>query len=263
VLVTKYKIDKMDCAAEESLIRMKLEPLPGITKLEFDLAGRNLTVYHKSNAEIITASINELNLGSQFLSSETLNAEFVKDPEEINRKHLSIVLIINFSFFLIEIIVGFIANSMGLVGDSLDMLADAFVYGMALMVVGKTIVYKKRVVKLSGYFQITLALLGFTEVVRRYFFPDEMPDYLMMIIISALALAANAASLYILQRSKSKEVHMQASMIFTSNDIIVNAGVIAAGILVLMLASPLPDLIIGVVIFTMVLRGAVRILKLS
>src|SRR5690606_21131378 len=133
----------------------------------------------------------------------------------------------------------------------------------ALMVVGKTIVYKKRVVKLSGYFQITLALLGFTEVVRRYFFPDEMPDYLMMIIISALALAANAASLYILQRSKSKEVHMQASMIFTSNDIIVNAGVIAAGILVLMLASPLPDLIIGVVIFTMVLRGAVRILKLS
>ncbi len=152
---------------------------------------------------------------------------------------------------------------MGLVGDSLDMLADAFVYGMALMVVGKTIVYKKRVAKLSGYFQITLALLGFTEVVRRYFLVDEMPDYLMMIIISALALAANAASLYILQRSKSKEVHMQASMIFTSNDIIVNAGVIAAGLLVLLLASPLPDLIIGVVIFTMVLRGAVRILKLS
>jgi Co/Zn/Cd efflux system component len=56
---------------------------------------------------------------------------------------------------------------------------------------------------------------------------------------------------------------MQASMIFTSNDIIINAGVIVAGFLVLFTNSKYPDLIIGSLVFFIVFRGAFRILKLS
>ncbi len=56
---------------------------------------------------------------------------------------------------------------------------------------------------------------------------------------------------------------MKASMIFTSNDVIINAGVILAGILVLITHSKYPDLIIGLAIFLIVTRGAFRILKLG
>jgi Co/Zn/Cd efflux system component len=56
---------------------------------------------------------------------------------------------------------------------------------------------------------------------------------------------------------------MQASMIFTSNDVIVNLGVIVAGLLVVMTDSRIPDLVIGVIIFAIVGRGAFRILQLS
>jgi Co/Zn/Cd efflux system component len=56
---------------------------------------------------------------------------------------------------------------------------------------------------------------------------------------------------------------MQASAIFTSNDIIVNGGVILAGILVYFLESKWPDLIIGGIVFTFVMRGAIKILKLA
>jgi Co/Zn/Cd efflux system component len=56
---------------------------------------------------------------------------------------------------------------------------------------------------------------------------------------------------------------MQASAIFTSNDIIVNGGVILAGILVYFLENKWPDLAIGGIVFAFVMRGAVRILKLS
>jgi Co/Zn/Cd efflux system component len=52
-------------------------------------------------------------------------------------------------------------------------------------------------------------------------------------------------------------------MIFTSNDIIVNGGVIAAGILVSLLDSRIPDLIIGGIVFSVVIRGSFRILKLA
>jgi Co/Zn/Cd efflux system component len=54
---------------------------------------------------------------------------------------------------------------------------------------------------------------------------------------------------------------MQASMIFTSNDIIINFGVITAGLLVNWLKSSKPDLIIGTLIF--VIKGALNIFKIG
>jgi Co/Zn/Cd efflux system component len=56
---------------------------------------------------------------------------------------------------------------------------------------------------------------------------------------------------------------MQASMIFTSNDVIVNIGVIIAGALVYFTQSKYPDLIVGAIVFLLVAKGSVRILKLS
>jgi Co/Zn/Cd efflux system component len=56
---------------------------------------------------------------------------------------------------------------------------------------------------------------------------------------------------------------MKASAIFTSNDIIINIGVIVAGILVYLTSSKYPDLIIGTIIFGIVIRGAIRILNLA
>jgi Co/Zn/Cd efflux system component len=84
-----------------------------------------------------------------------------------------------------------------------------------------------------------------------------------MIIISIFALIGNGICLFLLQKSKSSEAHMQASLIFTSNDVIINLGVIVAGILVYNLKSNLPDLIIGAIVFILVLQGAMKILSLS
>ena len=56
---------------------------------------------------------------------------------------------------------------------------------------------------------------------------------------------------------------MKASMIFTSNDVIINLGVITAGVLVFLLNSNKPDLIIGSIVFIIVIRGTFRILKLG
>lgn len=56
---------------------------------------------------------------------------------------------------------------------------------------------------------------------------------------------------------------MRASMICTSNDVIVNAGVIAAGVLAYVTDSKIPDLAVGAIVFAIVARGAYRILALS
>jgi Cd2+/Zn2+-exporting ATPase len=43
----QYRIDSMDCPTEEALIRGKLQPLEGVTELEFNLLQRTLRVRHK------------------------------------------------------------------------------------------------------------------------------------------------------------------------------------------------------------------------
>jgi len=186
----------------------------------------------------------------------------IKDQAK-QRKVLWAVLVINFAFFVIEMTTGLISRSMGLVADSLDMLADAFVYGISLYAVGGTVTRKKKVATLAGYFQLILAVLGFVEVLRRFIWQGEIPDFRVMIIVSVFALIANAVCLYLLQKAKSKEAHMQASMIFTSNDIKINLGVIIAGVLVLWTNSNIPDLVVGTVVFGLVVKGALKILKLG
>jgi Co/Zn/Cd efflux system component len=178
-------------------------------------------------------------------------------------KLLWTVLLINFGFFIIEMTTGLISKSMGLVADSLDMLADAFMYGLGLWAVGSLVIRKKKVAKLSGYIQLVLAVLGIIEVIRRFLGFEALPDFRVMIGVSFLALTANSICLYLLPKSRSTEAHMKASMIFTSNDVIINAGVILAGILVLLTRSKYPDLIIGAIVFMIVVRGAFRILKLG
>jgi Co/Zn/Cd efflux system component len=173
------------------------------------------------------------------------------------------VLAINAFFFALELITGFISNSMGLMADSLDMLADSIVYGMALWAAGGSVMRKKKIALFAGYFQLILAMLGFIEVIRRFVGLEATPDCLIMVVVSVFALLANALCLYLLQKSKSKEVHIQASMIFTSSDVFVNLGVMVAALLVFITQTPYPDILIGSIVFVIVGKGAIKILKLS
>jgi len=260
---TIFEITQMDCPSEENLIRLKLDEIAAVKHLDFDIPQRKLTVFHLGNTEPIERAIQALNLGGQLIATEpTEQTEF--EGQEDQRSLLWTVLLINFAFFLIEMSTGLLSKSMGLVADSLDMLADSLVYGISLLAVGGSILQKKRVAKVSGYFQILLAIIGFAEVLRRFLGSESLPNYSTMIIVSILALIANSICLYLLQRSKSKsEAHMKASLIFTSNDVIINIGVIIAAILVNSFNSNKPDLIIGCIVFVLVIQGALRILKLS
>ena len=265
-----YNIPGMDCPSEERMIRMQLQPIGAIRHLAFDLSKRRLEVYYEMPdvTEQITAALEQLAMGAVLTSTTGVDnlpagATTASLTVAKERRILWIVLAINFAFFVIEMTTGLISRSMGLVADSLDMLADAVVYALALYAVGGAVATKKKVARFAGYFQIALALIGFMEVVRRFIGAEVMPDFRTMIIVSSIALIANIVCLVLLQSVRSDEAHIKASMIFTSNDIIINTGVIVAGLLVLYFSSPFPDLIIGGIVFLVVARGAYRILRLA
>lgn len=260
---TTFRIKKMDCSSEEQMIRMKLDGLTHIQSMEFDIPKRQLTVYHEGNHDEIFKRLNSLNLKTSVLETAAMADEKPEKNHKPEMKMLLQVMFLNLFFFLVESISGMIAGSMGLLADSLDMLADSLVYGLALLAVGGTIIRKKNIAKASGYLQLTLAVLGLTEAARRFLGYSEMPNFQIMIIISILALIGNTLSLILLQKSRSKEAHIRASMIFTSNDVIANTGMIVAGALVSVTDSAYPDLIIAILIFGVVMQGAFRILQFS
>ena len=162
--------------------------------------------------------------------------------------------------FLAEIILGFIAESTALIADSLDMLADAAVYGISLYAVGRQPLAKVTAARLSGISQIVLGGLVALDILRRLVFGSE-PESLIMIVVGVFALAANSVCLKLISRHKDGEVHMRASWIFSKNDLIANLGVILAGILVATTGSRIPDLVIGVAVATVVLRGGFLIFQ--
>lgn len=260
---TTFKISKMDCPSEEQMIRMKLAGLTNINSLVFDIHNRQLTVFHTGEYRQIFQQLDHLKLDASFIDTVSVNDNETKTHNSNREKKLLWqVLAINFFFFSLELIAGFTSHSMGLVADSLDMLADSIIYGLALFAVGGTITRKKYITKSAGYFQLTLAVFGFIEVLRRFVGFETVPTFQTMIMISILALIGNGLCLYLLQKSKSNEAHMQASMIFTSNDVIVNLGVIIAGGLVYLTNSKYPDLFIGTIVFIIVGKGTFKILKL-
>ena len=258
---TTFHVEKMDCAAEEHLVRMRLGAEPTVERLAFDLPSRRVTVVHTGDAASIRAALDGLGLGAREVEGEI--AESLAPDTGAERKALWTVFAINAVLFVGEAAAGLVAGSMGLVADSLDMLADALVYGLSLAAVGAAATRKVRVARLSGYLQFALAAGGLVEVVRRFVSPAEVPEPVAMILVSLVALAGNVASLRVLARATSREVHVEASRIFTSNDVKVNALVIAAGAAVALTASKVPDLLAGAFIFFIVANGARRILALS
>lgn len=179
---------------------------------------------------------------------------------ELERLTLRALLAINGAMFVTEAVAGWWGESAGLLADSLDMFADASVYGISLYAVGRSRQLQAKAATASGVFQIALGLGVLAEVGRRFLSGSEPVSQLMM-AIGTLALVANVSCLALLSKHREGRIHMRASWIFSTNDVIANLGVILSGVLVLVLSSRLPDLLIGAVISGIVLRGGRRIIR--
>jgi cation diffusion facilitator family transporter len=183
-----------------------------------------------------------------------------EDSAEIQRHVLVLLLVINATMYFLEMAAGVLANSTALLADSLDMLADAAIYGIALYAVGRPHSAKRRAAFTSGIFQGVLGLMVVGEVIRHFLYGSE-PVSLVMIVGGAAALAANVSCLWLLRKQRRGEVHIRASWIFTRTDALANLGTILGGTLVLATRSALPDLIAGAAISLVVLYGSFEIIR--
>ncbi len=266
--VSEYRVPKMDCPSEEGMIRMALDGIEPSVVLEFDTPNRKVRIFHGDHATTIESQMQSLGLDATLektvpVADKDLASALDADAKASQQEAgiLKWLLAINATFFVTELFVGWWAESTGLIADSLDMFADAAVYGVSLYAVGYSANKKLRAAHFSGWLQLILAVGVLAEVLRRFIYGSE-PLSSMMIMMGLIALAANVTCLLLIAKKRHAGAHMKASWIFSANDVIANAGVILAGLLVSWTGSHYPDLIIGLVIALIVMNGARRILQL-
>ncbi|MGB1092467.1 MAG: cation transporter [Oceanobacter sp.] len=180
--------------------------------------------------------------------------------DDKQRHLLWIVLVLNALMFLVEFTAGWLARSSGLMADSLDMLADALVYGLSLYAVGRGISAKAKAALVNGGFQLALGIGVLIHVGWRML--DQTPPIAeTMRWIALLALLVNAACFALLYQFRSGDINLRASWICSRNDMLANTGVLIAAGLVGWLNTPWPDWIIALLVAGIVISSALRIIR--
>jgi len=188
-----------------------------------------------------------------------------KDLERIRTKHskiLWIVLLINIIMFVVELINGIRANSLSLASDSLDMLGDSLVYSSSLFVINRSQNAQARVSLLKGFIMMGSALIVLVRGLYQ-FHNWSIPVQEIMTNVGILALLANLSCLILLTRHREDNLNMSSVWLCSRNDIIANSSVIVAALLIRVYPSPIPDLIVGLLITFIFTKSALKVIKAS
>ena len=137
----------------------------------------------------------------------------LEDAAELERTTLKILLAINGVMFLVEAVAGWWGESTGLLADSLDMLADAFVYGVALYAVGRSQRLQANAATASGVLQVALGIGVLVEVNCETDFSAKTEDFtnfaknLAMHIAATNPLAISPENLPLETMEREKEIY--------------------------------------------------------
>ena len=169
------------------------------------------------------------------------------------------VLAINVVMFVAEAWAGVAARSTALLADALDMLGDAMVYGFSLFVLVRSVRWQAGAALAKGGFMLALGVGVLGEALYKVAHP-VVPSYETMGIVGALALLANLCCFLLLYRHRADNLNMSSTWLCSRNDLIANAGVLAAAVGTYLSASRWPDILVGMTIASLLLGSALHVL---
>jgi cobalt-zinc-cadmium efflux system protein len=194
------------------------------------------------------------------------------DHRASSRRALTTVLVLTVAFTVVEIVGGFVTDSLALLADAGHMLSDTFAIGLAL--VALTLASRPSTPRRSFGFQraeilaafvngLTLVLISvwiIWEAVGRF---RDPPDVLggWMLAIAATGLVVNTVSALILARSEHQSLNVRAAFRHVLADLLGSAGVIVAAVVILLTGWTTVDPIVSVAIALLILGSAWGVLR--
>jgi Co/Zn/Cd efflux system component len=183
--------------------------------------------------------------------------------EALRSRHRGVlwtVLAINLALFAVEGAAGAWFGSNALLGDSLDMLGDALVYGASLYVVGRSARAEARVAVGKAVVMALLAGGVVADAVARVS-GGAVPPSAIVASVGALALAGNAACFALLYAHRGDNLNLRSTWLCSRNDLVANVAVMASAGAVAVTASAWPDVLVGAGLALLWLRTSLRVLR--
>jgi cation diffusion facilitator family transporter len=179
---------------------------------------------------------------------------------ERQKSVLQLVLAINAIMFVVEFGAGILAQSTALLADSLDMLGDAFVYGLSLYALHRSARWRAGAALTKG---VIMGAFGIGVVLEAglKMATGVVPQGSLMGLFGTLALLANVSCFILLMRHRSDDLNMRSTWLCSRNDVIANGGVLLAAAGVSVSGTAWPDILIGLLIAGLFLSSAWGVIR--
>ena len=190
------------------------------------------------------------------------NASGQSDVSGAYRKVLWVCLIANAVMFVAQMIASYAANSVSLLANSADFFSDAANYGISLYVLNLSLRQKAKASMFKG---ISLGLVGLWvafETLHHALRP-ELPEPLIMAVISVVALAVNVGCAVLLYKYRGGDSNRESVWICSRNDAIGNIAVMIAAAGVFASSTIWPDIIVATILGWLAISGSWRIIRLA
>lgn len=257
-----YRISGMDCAKDAAQIERAAQTAgvtPDAVKVS---AATHIMTLNVAEARLpeIEKAVAETGYGFDRIASNEDSPQNPTHQDPAYRRALWIVVTLNVSYGVIEMIGGFIAGSQAVKADALDFIGDGLITFLGLLAIGWSLVWRARSALIQGVFLgvLGLGVLG-TTIWRA--FAQTTPDAGLMGLFGLIALVVNVVAVLPLLRFRNGDANMRAVWLFSRNDAIGNAAVVVAAGLVAWLGSAWPDLIVAFAIAGLFLHSSWSIIR--
>ena len=190
----------------------------------------------------------------------------------VNRTRLVAVFALTLGVFAVELVGGFVSNSLALLADAGHMFTDVAGIGLALLAIwfaarpatrGRTFGYLRLEIVaavVNAVLLFGIAAFVLFEAWRRLSEPPEIATGLML-TIALLGLAANGVSLYLLRDAQATSLNMRGAYLEVMGDLAGSAAVIVAAIVIAITGWTAADAVASAVIGLLIIPRTWRLLR--
>ena len=176
------------------------------------------------------------------------------------RRTLLIVLILNALLFLGLGAGGILADSSALLANAVDNASDSVVYLISFVAIGRAASWKRGAARLSGILLLVFAAGVLVDVGRRWWFGTEPVGWTMM-GLALVAAIVNLVCLVLLRRDTSGDEDAAIGREIVETEGLRRFHVDVAGALVMWLDQSWPDLVVGMLVAAIAVKGGIEILR--
>ena len=200
-----------------------------------------------------------------------------QSPDEVRSfkvSRLKMVIVITATVMGIEVVGGFLTNSLALLSDAGHMLTHLFALGMSLfaIVLAARPVTKEKtygfyraeilVAFVNGIVLLFLTAFIFYKAIFRIISPQPVAE-LQMLLVAILGLAANGAGIFLLHGIGREDINVKSAFLHLIGDTASSVAVVLGGLIIYYTGNFLIDPLISILIGILILIWAGKLLAES